>query len=68
MSYSDEFALAWHVGRSVAQAELGLQCVEVGLELGLLFEARWLLHAAIVAKLGQLLLRARQRVVRGAVL
>ena len=61
-----QLALARHVRRPVAQAQLGLQRVEVRLELGLLLEARRLLDAPIVAKLGQLGLRARQRVVGDA--
>lgn len=59
----DHFALGRHVGRSVAQPELGLQRVEVGLEFGLLLDARRLVLAPVGAVLLELLLAAGERVV-----
>ena len=36
LDIGDHLALSWHVGGAVGQAELGLEGVEVGLQLGLL--------------------------------
>lgn len=44
-TYRDHLALSWHVGRAVAQAELGLQCVEVGLQLSFLLNTWWFVLA-----------------------
>jgi len=60
---ADELALAGQVGRPVAEAQLGLEGGEVGLEFGLLLELGRLLDAAVVAELAEFLLGARQCVV-----
>lgn len=41
----NHLALGGHVGGAVAQAQLGLKSVEVGLQFGLLFDARRLVLA-----------------------
>ena len=64
VSYRNHFAFGGHVGGSVGQTQLSLQCVEVGLQFGLLFNTRRLVLATVLPVLVQLLLHAGQRVVR----
>ena len=62
-THADGFALSGQVGGPVGEAQLGLQRVEVGLQLGLLLDTRRLVLAPVVAVLVQLLLHPGQRVV-----
>ena len=68
LNVRDHLALGGDVGGAVGQAQLGLEGVEVGLQLGLLLDARRLVLAAVLAVLLQLLLDGHQRVARLAAL
>lgn len=63
-TYRNHFAFGGHVSRSIGQTQLGLQRVEVGLQLGLLLNTGRLVLAAVLSVLVQFLLHAGQRIVR----
>lgn len=68
VTYRHHLALGGHEGRAVAQAELGLQGVEVDLQLALLLNAWRLVDASVVAEILQLLLHGAHGLLRRAVL
>ncbi len=68
MTYRHHLALGGHEGRAVAQAELGLQGVEVDLQLTLLLNAWRLVDAPVVTEILQLLLHGTHGLLRHAVL
>jgi len=62
-TYGDHFALGGHVRWSVGQTQFRLQCVEVGLQLGFLFDTWGLVLPAVSSVFLQFPLDAGQRVV-----
>lgn len=68
VTYRHHLALGGHEGRAVAQAELGLQGVEVDLQLALLLNAWRLVDASVIAEILQLLLHGAHGLLRCAVL
>ena len=64
LDVGDHLSLGGDISRSIGQTELGLQCVEVGLQFCLLLNARRLMFAAIFAVLFQFLLHGHQGVAR----
>ncbi len=62
LDIGDHLAFCGHVGRSVGQTELGLEGVEVCLQLGLLLDTWGLVLAAVLAVLLQLLLDGHEGV------
>ena len=63
-TYRNHFAFCGHVSGTIRETQLGLQRVKVGLEFGLLLNARRLVLAAVLTVFIQFLLHAGQRVVR----
>lgn len=67
-AHRDHPALGGHEGRPVAEAQLGLQRVEVDLQLALLLHLGRLVQAPVVAEVLQLLLHGVHRVLGRPVL
>lgn len=68
VTYRDHLSLGGHEGGPVAQPQLGLQGVEVDLQLTLLLDAGRLVDAAVVPEVLQLLLHGPHLLLRHAVL
>merc|ERR1719447_1734311 len=62
LDVGDQLALSWHVGRPVGEPQLGLEGVEVGLQLRLLFHPGRLVLPPVLPVLLQLLLDRNKRV------
>lgn len=54
MTHRYHLPLRWHKSRSVADAEFGLECVEIDLQLAFLLNFGWLVHTSIVTEVLQL--------------
>lgn len=67
-AHRDHPALGGHEGGPVAEAQLGLQRVEVDLQLALLLHLGRLVHAPVVAEVLQLLLHLLDGLLGHAVL
>ena len=67
-AHRHHLALGGHEGGPVAQPQLGLQGVEVDLQLALLLHAGRLVDATVVTEILQLLLHGAHRLLRRAVL
>ena len=68
MTYRDHLALRGHEGGPVAKPQLGLQGVEVDLQLALLLHFGRLVEAAVISEVLQLLLHGLHGVLRQPVL
>lgn len=68
MTYRHHLPLGGHEGRTVAQAEFGLQGVEVDLQLAFLLNAWRLVDAPVVTEILQLLLHGPHGLLCHAVL
>ena len=68
LSHRHHLALGGHEGGPVAEPQLGLQGVEVDLQLTLLLHTRRLVDAAVVTEVLQLLLHGAHGLLRHAVL
>lgn len=68
MTYRHHLPLGGHEGRAVAQAEFGLQGVEVDLQLALLLNTWRLVDAPVVTEILQLLLHGPHGLLCHAVL
>ena len=68
LAHRDQLALRRHEGRPVAQPQLGLQRVEVNLQLALLLHAGWLVQAPVVPEVLQLALHGAHAGLTHAVL
>ena len=68
MTYRDHLSLRGHEGGPVAEPQLGLQGVEVDLQLALLLHFGRLVEAAVVSEVLQLLLHGLHGVLGQAVL
>merc|ERR1712018_1119381 len=62
LDVGDQLALSWHVGRPVGEPQLGLEGVEVGLQLRLLLHPGRLVLPPVLPVLLQLLLDRNKRV------
>lgn len=56
MTYQDHLPLRGHEGGPVAESQLGLQGVEVDLQLALFLHFGWLVEATVISEVLQLLL------------